>query len=157
MQRSGRILQVSSEGGQIAYPNFGLYHASKWGIEGFVEAMAQEVAPFGISCTIVEPGPSVTDFGLGLVRAEPMSEYTDTPSGAMRKAIESGAFKLSGDAAKFAQAMIDCVDATPALKRLALGSVAFGTISRALSERLAELEQQRDICFATDVDAEPVG
>ena len=46
-QGGGRIVQVSSEGGQIAYPGFGAYHASKWGIEGFVEAVAQEVAPFG--------------------------------------------------------------------------------------------------------------
>ncbi len=43
-QGGGRIAQVSSEGGQIAYPNFSLYHASKWGIEGFVEAVRQEVA-----------------------------------------------------------------------------------------------------------------
>ncbi len=44
----GRIVQVSSEGGQIAYPSFSLYHATKWGIEGFIESVAQEVTPFGI-------------------------------------------------------------------------------------------------------------
>ena len=53
-QGGGRILQVSSEGGQIAYPNFSLYHATEWGIEGFVEAVAQEVAAFGIELTLVE-------------------------------------------------------------------------------------------------------
>lgn len=47
-QGGGRIVQISSEGGQIAYPNFSLYHASKWGIEGFIEAVAQEVSAFGI-------------------------------------------------------------------------------------------------------------
>ncbi|WP_328807200.1 SDR family NAD(P)-dependent oxidoreductase [Paraburkholderia elongata] len=46
-QGGGRIVQVSSEGGQIAYPNFSIYHATKWGIEGFVESVAKEVAPFG--------------------------------------------------------------------------------------------------------------
>lgn len=153
-QRSGRIIQVSSEGGQIAYPNFGLYHATKWGVEGFVEAMAQEVIAFGISCTIAEPGPSQTDFGAGLAVGEPMPEYADTPSGAMREAIKNGDFKLTGDAVKFAQAMIDSVDVCPAPKRVALGSTAFGTISKALTERLAELNAQRDLCFATDVDAE---
>ena len=51
-QGGGRVIQVSSEGGQIAYPNFSLYHATKWGIEGFVESVAQEVAPFGIEFTL---------------------------------------------------------------------------------------------------------
>lgn len=65
-QGGGRILQVSSEGGQIAYPNFSLYHATKWGIEGFVEAVRQEVAAFGIDFLLVEPGPTATQFGTGL-------------------------------------------------------------------------------------------
>ena len=51
-QGGGRIVQVSSEGGQIAYPAFSLYHATKWGIEGFIESAAQEVAPFGIDSVI---------------------------------------------------------------------------------------------------------
>jgi NAD(P)-dependent dehydrogenase (short-subunit alcohol dehydrogenase family) len=72
-QGGGRIVQVSSEGGQIAYPSFSLYHATKWGIEGFVEAVAQEVAPFGIAFTLVEPGPTGTNFAAGLEHARPMS------------------------------------------------------------------------------------
>jgi NAD(P)-dependent dehydrogenase (short-subunit alcohol dehydrogenase family) len=59
-QGGGCIVQVSSEGGQIAYPNFSVYHATKWGIEGFIESVAQEVAPFGIDFIIVEPGPTVS-------------------------------------------------------------------------------------------------
>lgn len=55
-QGGGRIVQVSSEGGQIAYPCFSLYHATKWGIEGFVEAVRQEVAAFGIDFLLIEPG-----------------------------------------------------------------------------------------------------
>jgi NAD(P)-dependent dehydrogenase (short-subunit alcohol dehydrogenase family) len=72
VQGGGRVLQVSSEGGQITYPGFSLYHATKWGIEGYVEAVAKEVAPFGIAFTLVEPGPTGTNFGAGLVRAQPM-------------------------------------------------------------------------------------
>ena len=64
-------MQVSSEGGQIAYPCFSLYHATKWGIEGFIESVVQEVAPFGIDFIIVEPGPTGTNFGTSLVRAAP--------------------------------------------------------------------------------------
>ena len=65
VQGGGRVLQLSSEGGQIAYPNFSYYHATKWGIEGFVEAVAQEVAPFGIEFTLVEPGPNELRRGAG--------------------------------------------------------------------------------------------
>jgi NAD(P)-dependent dehydrogenase (short-subunit alcohol dehydrogenase family) len=84
-QGGGRILQVSSEGGQIAYPNFSLYNATKWGIEGFVEAVAREVAPFGIQFTLVEPGPAKTNFGVGLVTPPAMAIYEHTSSGEMRR------------------------------------------------------------------------
>jgi NAD(P)-dependent dehydrogenase (short-subunit alcohol dehydrogenase family) len=92
------ISRVSSEGGQIAYPAFSLYHATKWGIEGFIESAAQEVAPFGIDFIIVEPGPTATNFGAGLVRASPTHIYKDTPAGAVRRSIAEGSFAVKGDA-----------------------------------------------------------
>jgi NAD(P)-dependent dehydrogenase (short-subunit alcohol dehydrogenase family) len=58
-QGGGRIIQVSSYGGQVALPGNSMYHTTKWGVEGFCEAVAQEVAPFGIGMTIVEPGAPV--------------------------------------------------------------------------------------------------
>ena len=151
-QGGGRILQVASEGGQVTYPNFSVYHATKWGIEGFIESVAQEVAPFGIECTILEPGPSKTDFGAGMVRAPATDVYADTPSGAMRRAFAAGTFTVTGDAQKFAQAMIDSLECSPAPKRLTLGSIAFGTITAGLTARLTELEGQREIALAADVD-----
>ena len=68
-QGGGRILQLSSAGGQTTFPNFSLYHTTKWAIEGFIEAVAQEVAHFNIEFTIVEPGVAKTNFGVSLVRA----------------------------------------------------------------------------------------
>lgn len=62
-QGSGHIIQVSSIGGISAFPGIGLYHASKWGLEGFSQALAGEVARFGIHVTIVEPGGFATDWG----------------------------------------------------------------------------------------------
>ena len=59
-QRSGRILQVTSEGGVRAFPGIGAYHASKWALEGLSQSLAQEVAGFGIHITLVEPGPYAT-------------------------------------------------------------------------------------------------
>jgi len=64
-QGGGRIIQISSYGGQVAFAGNSLYHASKWGIEGFAESVAQEVAPFGIGVTIVEPGGARTEFRYG--------------------------------------------------------------------------------------------
>ena len=151
-QGGGRILQVSSEGGQIAYPNFSLYHASKWAMEGFVESVAQEVAPFGIEFTLVEPGPARTSFGAGLVSPPPMAIYADTPAGKIRQALASGAFEITGDPIKMVQAMIDAADRSSAPKRLSLGSGAYRSIRAALTERLAELEAQKEIALATDVD-----
>ena len=113
-QGGGRILQVSSEGGQVAYPNFSLYHASKWGIEGFVEAAAQEVAPFGLAFTLVERGPTRTEFGGALVSPPPMAAYENTPAGDVRRAVTTGAFAIKGDAGKTAQAMIDAAGISPA-------------------------------------------
>jgi NAD(P)-dependent dehydrogenase (short-subunit alcohol dehydrogenase family) len=60
-QGGGRVIQISSYGGQVAFAGNSLYHATKWGIEGFVESVAQEVASFGIGLTIVEPGGARTD------------------------------------------------------------------------------------------------
>ncbi|MNK02008.1 NADP-dependent 3-hydroxy acid dehydrogenase YdfG [compost metagenome] len=154
-QGGGRILQLSSEGGQIAYPNFGVYHASKWGIEGFVEAVAQEVAPFGIQMTLIEPGPTATGFGGALDQAEPLPAYADTPSGAIRSALfgaNAGGFSIDGDVEKMVTAIIACADAAVAPRRLLLGSSAYTRVHAALCERLAELEENRAITCAMDLD-----
>jgi len=143
-QRGGRIVQVSSEGGQIAYPNFSLYHASKWGIEGFVESVAKEVAPFGIDFLIVEPGPTRTNFGAGLVHAPPMAEYDDTPAGDVRRGFANQTFDVRGDASRTVDAMIVAADAERPALRLTLGSTAYASIGAALAERLRALEVQWD-------------
>ncbi len=93
-QGGGRIVQVSSEGGQIAYPAFSLYHATKWGIEGFIEAVAQEVAPFGIDFLIAEPGPTATRFGANLEQAEPIAAYAGTPADVVANMISARQFPI---------------------------------------------------------------
>ncbi len=152
-QGGGRVIQVSSEGGQIAYPNFSVYHATKWGIEGFVESVAQEVAPFGIEFTLAEPGPTPTNFAAGLDTAPAMPEYAETPSGAVRRALADGSFKLSGDPAQMVRFMIDSVDQSPAPRRIAMGSTAYGSIRAALTDRLAQLDAQKAVAFAADLEA----
>lgn len=139
-QGGGRIMQVSSEGGQIAYPNFSLYHATKWGIEGFIEAVSQEVAAFGIDFIIAEPGPTGTQFAASLDQADPMPCYENTASGEMRRALACGEFKITGDAAKTVDEMIACADEQQPPLRLPLGSTAYFNIHKALSDRLRALE-----------------
>lgn len=155
-QGGGRIIQVSSEGGQIAYPNFSLYHATKWGVEGFIEAVAQEVRPFGIDFLIAEPGPTATNFGAGLDRAPEMTVYDDTPAGAVRRAIADGSFVIRGDARRTVDAIIAAADmATPPF-RLVLGGSAYDSITAALEKRLAEAKGQRAVAVSVDRDAAPI-
>lgn len=77
-QGDGLIIQVSSTAGRAAFPGFGVYHASKWGLEGMSEAMRYELAPLGIDVVIVEPGPFETSFFDNMKqgsRGEVMSDY----------------------------------------------------------------------------------
>jgi NAD(P)-dependent dehydrogenase (short-subunit alcohol dehydrogenase family) len=149
-QGGGRVLQTSSEGGQATYPGFSIYHASKWGIEGFIEAVAQEVAAFGIDMIIVEPGPTRTRFGANVERADAMEAYASTPAGEVRNAIESGSFPLTGDAARCADAMIEAADADHPPRRLVLGSVAYNNIERTLADRLDAVRSQKAVAFGAD-------
>jgi NAD(P)-dependent dehydrogenase (short-subunit alcohol dehydrogenase family) len=149
-QGGGRIIQVSSEGGQIAYPGFSLYHATKWGVEGFVESVAKEVKPFGIDFIIVEPGPTETNFGANRINATPMQVYDVTPAGDIRHAIEQGSFIRKGDAQRSVDAIIAAADEVQPALRLALGSAAYDSISSALTARLDALQAQRERALSAD-------
>ncbi len=152
-QSGGRIIQLSSVGGQTASPGGSLYMASKWGIEGFMDALAQEVAGFGIGVTIVEPGGARTDFRFGSLRlGKPMAAYDGTPA-AMVRGVQDPAYPSPGDPAKMAAVMIASVDQTPAPLRIALGSDAFDRIQAALTARLASLEAQQELAYSTDFPA----
>jgi NAD(P)-dependent dehydrogenase (short-subunit alcohol dehydrogenase family) len=81
-QGSGRILQVTSEGGVTTFPQFGAYHAAKWALEGLSQTLAAEVASFGVRVTMVEPGPYATDFGGGGLRtSDPDPAYDGVRAG----------------------------------------------------------------------------
>ena len=148
-QGGGHVLQVSSEGGQIAYPAFSLYHATKWGIEGFVEAVAQEVAPFGITFTLAEPGPTRTDFGAKIVSPPALPAYDGTPAGEVRRMVASRGFSFS-EPQGIVRAMIDSVDQTPAPRRLVLGNGPYARVRAALVDRLAALDAQKGIALSVD-------
>jgi NAD(P)-dependent dehydrogenase (short-subunit alcohol dehydrogenase family) len=147
-QGRGRILQVSSAGGQTTYPGLGYYHAAKWGIEGFCETVAREIAPFGTALTIVEPGATPTGFGAALDTAPALPAYENTPAAATRQAFLEGLFPAPNSAAKTADAMIDLVDSGMTPLRLPLGPDTYKDVHTALAGRLAEHEAHRDIAHS---------
>ena len=154
-QGGGRIIQLSTYGGQAAFPGGSMYHATKWGIEGFAEAVGKEVAPFGIGVTIVEPGGARTGFRYGSAQVgPPLAAYDGTPAAAIRAVLEEGTAVPPGDPAKMAAAIIASADTEPAPSRLVLGSDAYGIIRQALTDRLAVIEPQRATAAATDFPPE---
>ncbi|WP_326835526.1 SDR family oxidoreductase [Amycolatopsis rhabdoformis] len=143
-QGGGRIIQTTTMGAHISSPGGSLYHASKWGVEGFLESVIGEVEPFGIGITMVEPGVVRTGFGAALSVAEPLAAYDGTPVGEVHRLLRSGAdltASAPGDPARVAAAVIESAAVTPAPRRLALGSDAYGAIRAALTARLAELDE----------------
>lgn len=152
-QKQGRIIQLSSAGGQATYPNYSYYHATKWGIEGFAQTIAQEIAPFNIGLTIVEPGALRNTFVSNMDKATHMEAYDNTPAREVYNLVMGNAFPIPGDPEKTAAAIIDSVNISPAPLRLALGSDAYHAIRQALTDRLAALDAQKDMALSTDIVA----
>ncbi|MCC8409155.1 SDR family oxidoreductase [Mucilaginibacter sp. UR6-1] len=149
-QGHGRILQLSSAGGQTTYPNFSYYHTTKWAVEGFCDTIAKELAPLNIGVTIVEPGAHQTSFGSGMTTAPVMEAYENTPAGEVRRAVAAGTFPIKGDVDKSVQAMIDSVEISPAPLRLALGGDAYRDMRAALVSRLEALDAQKELALASE-------
>jgi len=149
-QGGGRLIQLSTYGGQATNAGASLYHAGKWGIEGFMEATAKDVAPFGIGVTIVEPGGARTEFRFDSLRiAEPLAAYDDTPAALVRGAKDRSRPPL-GDPAKMAARIIESAAQEPAPLRLVLGSDSYRFVTTALRERLAEITPQEALAASTD-------
>jgi NAD(P)-dependent dehydrogenase (short-subunit alcohol dehydrogenase family) len=147
----GRIIQLSSYGGQVAFPGNSMYHATKWGIEGFCESVAQEVAPFGIGVTIVEPGGARTEFRYGSAQvADPLPAYVGNPARAFEKMLDPANGLAVGDPARMAAAIIDSVDNNPAPLRMVLGSQALDSTISTLEARLANFRTQTALAASTD-------
>jgi NAD(P)-dependent dehydrogenase (short-subunit alcohol dehydrogenase family) len=148
-QGGGRILQLSSMGGHMAFPGFSLYHATKWGIEGFFEGFAPEVAPFDIRTTLIEPGMIRTSFYEAVQQAPALPQYEDNPD------LTRGDVPLEqirGDQSKVVAAMIAVAEQQDPPRRLLLGSDAYALVTEALSERLRVAEAQKAVAHSTDID-----
>lgn len=139
-QGGGHIVQVSSEGGQSTYPGFSIYHASKWGIEGFIDSISKELKIFNIHCTLAEPGPTQTNFGANLAIGEPMTEYKDSPVHEMQTMIMEGRFAELDDVSDVADLIIHSADKPIPPLRITIGKVANTNVEAALNQRLKQLK-----------------
>ena len=143
-QGSGHIIQVSSIGGVNAFPSIGLYHASKWGLEGFSQALAQEVAPFGIHVTLVEPAGYATDWaGPSSVTADQLPAYDEVRERARRQAA-SGA-PNRGDPEATGPAILELVDADEPPLRVFFGAGTLEMIRAEYARRLENWERWDDL------------
>lgn len=151
-QRSGRILQISSIGGRVGNPGLAMYQAAKFGVSGFTEVLAKEVAPLGIKITSVEPGGFRTDWaGASMTYAPGVEGYEETVD--KRVAFfQSGNFVPVGDPVKAAQVMVNLADHPEPPVHLVLGSEAAGILKSADEARKAEFEKWLPVTLSTDHD-----
>jgi NAD(P)-dependent dehydrogenase (short-subunit alcohol dehydrogenase family) len=151
-RRAGRFIQISSIGGRVGAMGRGPYCAAKFGVEGFSEVLAGELAPFGVHVTIVEPGGFRTDFAGSSTRiAEGNPAYAETvgKTAAMQRAYDG---RQPGDPAKAAQAIMALASTETPPLRLVLGSDAYARAEHNDEARPAELRAWRTTSVSTDFE-----
>jgi NAD(P)-dependent dehydrogenase (short-subunit alcohol dehydrogenase family) len=137
-QGSGHVIQVSSIGGVTAFPEVGLYHASKWGLEAFSQSLSLEVARFGINVTLVEPQGFSTDWsGPSSIRADQLDAYEEMRE--ERKKMVAG--RSAGEPEATAAAILKLVDAEEPPLRCFFGKDAFGIVRPDYERRIANWEE----------------
>ncbi|MCU1549632.1 MAG: short-chain dehydrogenase/reductase [Glaciihabitans sp.] len=139
-QGSGHIIQVSSIGGISAFPNIGAYHASKWALEGFSQALAAEVADFGIHVTLIEPGGFSTDWGGSSAKRSKQNPAYDE---FRAKAAEARKARLgaAGNPAATGNAVLQLVDADEPPLRVFFGTSPLGTAKADYASRIETWEK----------------
>jgi NAD(P)-dependent dehydrogenase (short-subunit alcohol dehydrogenase family) len=155
-RRSGAIVNLSSIGGLVGLPGFGIYNASKFAVEGLSEALAKEVGPLGIRVMIVEPGPFRTDFlGGSLAMAGiVLADYAHT-AGETRAAAEKRNGEQPGDPVRAAEAIIQAVTAEKSPLHLVLGEMAHKVASEKFEGILEDMKKWEELGLSTDYPKTP--
>jgi short chain dehydrogenase/SnoaL-like polyketide cyclase len=141
-------MQMSSMGGQITFPAFSMYHVTKWGIEGFYDALAAEVEPFNIHTTLIEPGMVRTSFFDAATRVPVSAPYRGGPADRAPIPLED----MTDSQEKTVAALIRAGESGNPPHRLVLSSDAWQLMTDALRERLADIEAQRDNAATADAE-----
>ena len=153
-QRSGHIINISSVGGLLGSPGWGVYCSTKFAMEGFSEALAKEVKPLGIWVTIVEPGYFRTDFldASSLGTEETIIADYESTAGAVRAHAVDVNHAQPGDPVKAAAAIVDIASAAEPPVHLLLGTDCVGLVETKIRELRADIDAWRSVSISTDHD-----
>ncbi len=152
-RRSGRILNITSMGGLVTFPGVGIYHGSKFALEGISETLGKEVKEFGIFVTAVEPGMFRTDWaGRSMTRSPRSIPDYDKTFEPQREARQQRSGKQNGDPVKAAKAMLKILADPNPPAHLLLGPDAVKLVTEKLDALKAEIEAWRDLSESTDFD-----
>ena len=156
-QRSGHVISISSSAGLVGFEFCTAYCASKFGLEGWMESLAAEVAPFGINTTIVNPGFFRTE-----LLTEQSTNYADASIADYdeRRAAQLEFWKgqngqQSGDPAKLARALMTIAGQEPPPRRFIAGADAIGTAEQVVADLKAQIDAERELSTSLDFDPEP--
>ena len=151
-QRDGHFIQISSIGGRRASVGISAYQSAKFAVEGFSEALSNEVGPLGIRVTIVEPGGFRTDWAGSSMRIDQIREEYQATVGSFAQAFRKNADAARGDPAKAAQAVLRIASEKEPPLRLLLGSDAVFLAGVVASARMAEDAKWKALSVSTDFD-----
>jgi NAD(P)-dependent dehydrogenase (short-subunit alcohol dehydrogenase family) len=155
-QRSGHIIQISSLGGRIGTVGLSAYVSAKWAVGGFSEVLAQEVAPFGVKVSIIEPGGLRTDWSGSSMTIPPVSEPYQATVGAfaaMLRAAGGPGGQSHGDPRKAAQVIVGLIDLAEPPLRLLLGKDAVQYAQQADQARAASDARWRHLSDSIGFDS----
>jgi NAD(P)-dependent dehydrogenase (short-subunit alcohol dehydrogenase family) len=152
-QRRGHVVNLSSIGGLVGLPGFGIYNSTKFAVEGLSEALAAEVAPLGIRVTLIEPGPFRTEFlGNSLVVTEKELEDYRGTAGQTRAAAGGRNGAQPGDPVRAAEAIVKAVTAEKAPLHLVLGRFAYERAMAKLDDMRNEFDAWREVALSADFE-----
>ncbi|OKH72299.1 oxidoreductase [Mycobacterium sp. SWH-M1] len=150
-QRGGHIVQISSVGGRLTRPGLAAYQSAKWAVTGFSSVLAQEVAPLGITVTVLEPGGMRTDWAGSSMRVDPIREEYQPTVGAAA-AMSNTATIGASDPAKVAALLLDVVGMPEPPARLLVGPDAYRYATAAGRDLLATDEKWEELSLSTAAD-----
>jgi short-subunit dehydrogenase len=150
-RRRGHVVNLSSIGGLIGSPGWGFYNATKFAVEGFSEALAEEVKPLGMRVTIVEPGPFRTEFlgRSGKLAKRQLPDYAAT-AGKAREYLRTQSGKQPGDPQKAVEAIIAAVNSAKPPLHLILGRIALTRFRKKLSDWHEEIAEWESVTTGAD-------
>ncbi|SEM79717.1 NADP-dependent 3-hydroxy acid dehydrogenase YdfG [Terribacillus saccharophilus] len=148
-RKAGHIINISSIGGLASFPALGYYHATKYAVEGISESLSQELAPYNIHVSLIEPGPFRTDWAGRSSEKTESTLYQETAGKNIEDTVASQG-QEPGNPEKAAEALVSVVEANEPPQRLLLGKVAYDTATQKFSNLLKSIEESKDTTLSAD-------